>query len=176
VQPLDPASPHPVDQLIVRLIRGEIEASPEDVDRIVQRMATAPFNQHPTRVPLRDRGTVYGSIVLRRLADPLEVHLVKRVVVEEQWAFGTTMDEYLADLRSAILHDRASLLVYERTNDLVAATMTPTDDVVPASRRGVNSEPNMLVVYSARHGSVLSAYMFSTVERLDLPEAIRWLR
>jgi hypothetical protein len=138
VQPLDFASPHPVDQLIMRLIRDEIEASPEDVDRIVQRMAAAPFNRRPTRVLSRDRGMAYGDIVLGRLADPLELHLVKRVVYEEQWAFGTTADEYLNGLRAAVLHPEARLMVYERAGDLVASTISPTADIVPASRRGVN--------------------------------------
>jgi hypothetical protein len=67
-------------------------------------------------------------------------------------------------------------MVYERAGDLVAATISTTDDIVPTSRRGVNAEPNLLVVFSARHGSVLSGYMFSTIEKLNLPERIRWLR
>lgn len=176
MQPPDSASPHPVDQLIVRFIREEIEASPEDVDRIVQRIATAPFNRRPTRVLSRERGMMYGDIVLGRMADPLVLHLVKRVVDEEQWAIGTTADEYLSDLRAAVLHPHAQIMVYERGGDLVAATMSPTDDIVPDNRRGVNWQPYLLVVYSARHGSVLSGYMFSTIEKLNLPERIKWLR
>ena len=161
----------------MRLIRQEqVEASLEDIDRIVQRIATAPFNQRPTRVILRERGMVYGDIVLRRMANPLELHLVKRVVDEEQWAVGTTADEYLNELRAAVLHPHAHIMVYERAGDLVAATISPTDEVVPASHQGVNAEPNLLVVASARHGSVLSGYMFSVIEKLNLPERIRWLR
>jgi hypothetical protein len=176
VQPPVSASPDPVDQLIARLVYEDADASPEDVQRIVDRMATAPFNQRPTRVLSRERGMVYGDIVLGRRADSLELHLVKRVVEEQQWAFGTTVDEYLNALRAAVQHADAQIMVYERADDLVAATISPTDGVVPANRRGVNSEPNLLVVYSARHGSVLSGYMFSTIEKLKLPEKIRWLR
>jgi hypothetical protein len=176
VQPSDSASQHPVDQLIVRLIRDEIDPSSGDLQQIVNRMASAPFNQHPERVHVIRRGMVYGNIVLGRMALPLDMHLAKRVVEEEQWAFGTTSDEYLRDLRSAVLHPEARILVYARANSLVAATISPTDEVVPANRRGVNWLPNLLVVYSARHGNVRTGYMFSALEKLNLPEGFRWLR
>lgn len=160
----------------MRLIHEEIEASPDDVDRIVRRIATAPFNQHPERVHARLRGVTYGSIVLGRMAPPLNLHLAKRVIEEEQWAVGTTADEYLNDLRRSVLHPAASVLVYARANGLVAATISPTDDVVPADRRGVNALPSLLVIYSARHGNVRTGYMFSALTKLNLPEGIRWLR
>ena len=176
MQPPDFSSQHPVDQLIVRLIREKIEASPGDLQRIVDHMATAPFNRHPVRVRARDRGLSYGGVVIGRIADPLDLHLAKRVVQEEQWTPGTTAHEYLDHIKSAIRHPQAQILVYERSGDLVAATIMPTADIVPADRQGVNVEHNLLVVYSARHGSVLSGYMFSALEKLNLPERIRWLR
>jgi hypothetical protein len=176
VEPLDAASQDPVDQLIVRLIREEIEASPDDVQRIVDRMATAPFNQHPVRVRARDRGLTYGDIVIGRIADPLELHLAKRVVEEEQWVDGTTTDEYLADLRASARHPEARVLVYERTGDLFAATISPTFDVVPEHRIGRGGLSHLLVVYSALYGTVRTAYMYSDFSELDMPEALRWLR
>jgi hypothetical protein len=66
--------------------------------------------------------------------------------------------------------------MYERGSDLVVATVSPAGDVVPAHRRGANWMPNLLVVYSALHGSVVTGYMFSTEDKLNLPERIRWLR
>ena len=176
MQPPDSASQHPVDRLIVRLIREEIEASADDRQRIVDRMATAPFNQRPERVHGRLRGTTYGNIVLGRVALPLDLHLAKRVVEEGQWAFGTTSDEYLRDLRRSVLHPEAQILVYARANGLVAATISPTDDVVPANRRGVNALPSLLVIYSALHGNVRTGYMFSGLDKLNLPEGVRWLK
>ena len=97
MEPPDAASQHPVDQLIVRLIREEIEASPDDVQRIVDRMATAPFNPSAVRVPARDRGVAYAEFVLGTLAPSYQVHLVKRVRRERQWAEGTTLPEYFRD-------------------------------------------------------------------------------
>jgi hypothetical protein len=176
VQPSDPASPHPVDELIARLIREQAEASPEDLDRIVQRIATAPFSRRSVRVPRLDRGLRHGHVVLGRTADSLDYHLAKRVGGELQWSGSTTADDYLRDLRAAVRHSQARILVYERSGDVCAATVTPTVEAVPRDRLGERWLPHLLVVYSARHGIVRTAYMFSDFNELDMPEAIRWLR
>lgn len=176
MQPPDLASQHPVDQLIVRLIREKIEASPEDVDRIVQRMASAPFSRRSVRVPSRERGMSYGDIVLGRVSESLAYHLVKRVRVEHQWADGTKADEYLHDVQIAAWHPAAQVLVYERSGDFFVATISPTTEVVPVERLGCDWQPNLLVVYSAQHAMVTKSYMFSSLEAVNLPERIRWLR
>jgi hypothetical protein len=176
MQPLDPASSHPVDELIVRLIRRGIDATPDDVQQIVERMASAPFNPRPIRVPGLDRGLSYGGSVIGRVADPLALHLAKRVVQDAQWTDGTTAEEYLADLRAAIQHPRARILVYERTADYVSATISPTLEVVPGHRRGARSLPYLLVVYSARFSNIRTGYMYSEFNRLNMPEVVRWLK
>ena len=176
MQPPDFSSQHPVDQLIVRLIREEIEASPDDVDRIVQRIGSAPFSRRSIRVPSRERGLVYGAIVLGRVSDSLAYHLVKRVRVERQWVEGTVAGEYLHDIRVAALHPAARILVYERTGDYFAATISPTIEVVHVERLGRDWQPNLLVAYSAQHAMVTTSDMFSSLEAVNLPERIRWLR
>jgi hypothetical protein len=177
VQPPESAPIHPADELIIRLVRDhEAVATPADVDAIVDRIATAPFNHRPMRVRTRDRGMAYGGIVLGSMADPLDIHLVKRAFTERQWITGTTADEYLADLRLSARHPRAQVFVYERTADICAATISPTLEVVPDRRLGPVWLPHLFVVYSAVHSVVKTAYMYSETSELDLPEAIRWLR
>jgi hypothetical protein len=177
VQPSEPASNHPVDQLIRRLVHDPtLVATPDDVAAIVERIATAPFNQRPVRVPGADRGLEYRGIVIGRVADPLMLHLAKRVRQEEEWSDGTTADEYLADLRAAVRHPRAHVLVYERTGDCIAATITPTIEVVSTSRCGRRWHPHLLVVYSATFSNLRTGYMYSDMSKLDMPEALRWLR
>ena len=177
MQPPEPASSHPVDALIVRLVRDhQTVATPDDVAAIVERIATAPFSRRLVRVPVRVRGLTYGDIVVERLTDALNYHLVKRVRIDFQWAEGTTAAQLLRDLRAAAQSPQASLLVYARSGDICAATMTPTRRVVPLHRLGPESLPNLLVVYSALQGTLVTGHMFSTIERVNLPEAIRWLR
>jgi hypothetical protein len=112
VQPTEPAPPHPIDALIMRLVRDhEVLATPDDVAAIVERIATAPFSRRLLRVPARDRGLTYGDITLERLTDSLDYHLVKRVRDEFQWAEGTSAATYLADLRTAARRPGARALV-----------------------------------------------------------------
>jgi hypothetical protein len=172
----DSFSDHPVDRLIVRIARGEVTAASADVDAIVQRVASAPFNRRPVRVPRLDRGLVYGNIVIGRIANSLELHLAKRVRGEHQWAEGTTTDEYLRDLRTAIQQETAQILVYERSGDIHAAAIATTSEIVPVERRGNTWLPHLLTVYSTRHGILVTGYMFSDIQELNLPEIVRWLR
>jgi hypothetical protein len=176
VQPPDFTSQHPVDQLIVRLIFDEVEASPNDVQRIIDRIATAPFSRRSVRVPSRERGMIYGGIVLGRVSESLSYHLVKRVRLECQWTDGTTADEYLHDVQDAVRHPTAQVLVYERSGDFFAATISPTIEVVPVERLGRDWQPNLLVAYSAQHAMVTTSYMFSSLEAVNFPERIRWFR
>lgn len=70
----------------------------------------------------------------------------------------------------------ARILVYERASDFCAATISPTQEIVPVHRRGRGWNPHLLVVYSARHSVLRTGYMYSEFGELDMPEAIRWLR
>jgi hypothetical protein len=174
VQPPESAPPDPIDALIMRLVRDrEAVATPTDVAAIVERIATAPFSRRLLRVPARDRGLTYGGITVERLTDSLDYHLVKRVRDERQWAEGTTAAHYLRDLRAAARHPDARVLVYARQDDFAAATMSSTEEIVALHRRGMKWLAHLLVVYSARHGTVQTGYMFSGIQELMLPEVVR---
>lgn len=54
-------SQDPVDRLIRELIRTRREATAEEVDEIVERMATVPFNDEDRRTPGKARGTYLGQ-------------------------------------------------------------------------------------------------------------------
>lgn len=122
-----------------------------------------------------ERGTRYGGITLGARAEALTYHLVKRVVLEEQWSDGTTARQYLADLRAAVLHSSARLAVYARRGGDLAATVTPTDQVLPAERRGSRPRPLLLVVYSVDRGTIVSGYQFSDFDTASIPEDVLWL-
>jgi len=177
VQPSEPSSIHPVDQLIVRLVHDPATAATSaDIAAIVARMAIAPFSRHLLRAPARDRGLTYGGIVIGRRTDSLDYHLVKRVRDEFQWSEGTTATDYLLDLHAGVQDPRARVLVFARPGDIVAATISATSTAVPLARRGTEWHENLLVVYSALHGVLKTGYMFSGIDKLDLPEDIRWLK
>lgn len=135
-----------------------------------------PFNQRRLRVPGKERGTRYQGYTLGAREPSLMYHLIKRVVVEQQWARGTSAQQYLDDLHRAVRHPDARLVVYERGGDYVAATITPTAEILPLARRGTQFLPNLLVVYSANEGIIRTGYQFSDLSEVDIPEEARWLK
>lgn len=106
-------------------------------------------------------------------ADSLEGHLEKRKI-DGQWAVSTTADEYLLDAQSAA-RSASTVAVYFRRGGSLAALVGSTADIVPTSRLGPRCQPNLLVVYSADRGKVISAYQFSSLAQLALPGDTRWL-
>ncbi len=169
-------SRHPVDLLICELIAGQRQAKPDDIAHIIERIATAPFEPRARRVPLRERGIAYAGRALGAREASLFYHLVKRVRIERQWAVGTSMEEYLADLRAAVRHPLARLALYRERGGHLAATSTPTVEVVPAARRGARPRDWLLVIYSADRGIMISGYQYSSLSTARIPGEAQWLK
>lgn len=165
-----------VDQLICEIIRTAREPRLAEIGLILKHVATASFGIRPVRVRRRDRGLAYLGVTLGDRTAPLAYHLVKRVVGqdEKQWAFGTTADEYLLDMRQAARAPGAHLALYERNLEYLAAVIALTADAVPVERRGPGALPNILVVYSASRGRIVTGYQFSRLDALDIPEVAKW--
>lgn len=158
------------------MIRTGRSASDEEVEQIIERIATAPFDRRVIPVPTRLRGLAYQGRTLGAREDALTYHLTKRVVEERQWTMGTTADEYLGDVQRAVRAAVARLTIYARRDGHIAATVTPISVAVPPARRTADSLPNVLVVYSADRGIILSGYQFSGLDRTGIPTEARWLR
>lgn len=164
--------------MIADLVRSLIDAdrvvTDEEVEQILQRIETAPFNPASVAVRPRHRALSYQGRRLEAHEPSLVYHLVKRVLVDEQWAVGTTGEEYIADLRRAIRITGARLLVYRRWDEHVAAVAAPNP--VPVARLGPKARALLYVVYSADRDIILTGYQVGSVDRIRLPEDARWLR
>lgn len=169
-------SQHPVDRLIRELIATRRAATPEEIDQIIDRMATAPFDPRTRRVPDALRGVTYRRHTLEEQEPTMVIHLVQRVAGDGQWVDGTTEAEYLADLRRAVRDLAAGLAVYLRHGGSIAATLTPTENVLPTERRGPDALPWLYVVYSGDRGIIISGYQASGLDTLSIPEHAQWLR
>jgi hypothetical protein len=142
-------SQHPVDRLIRELVQSQRAATPDEIERIIERMAAAPFDARPVRVARQHRGLTYQGHTLAARADSLAYHLIQRVVVESQWSYGSTAQQYVADLRQALGSQQARLVLFERRGGFVAATLTPTAVVVPAIRLGTDPKPRFYQISGA---------------------------
>lgn len=165
-----------MDRLIRELVQTGREATSEEVERVIAHIAAAPFDPRAVRVAADHRPLTYHRRALGHREDALFYHLVQRVVVEAQWADGTTAECYLADLRDAVRAPDARLAVYARRGGHIAVTVTPTDRVLPPRRRGIGELLNLLVVYSADRGMIVTGYQFSTIEATGIPREARWLK
>ncbi|MDQ6908886.1 MAG: hypothetical protein M3176_18870 [Chloroflexota bacterium] len=169
------ASQHPVDILIREIIRTRRSVTDDEIARIIERMATVPFDQRLVPVPTKLRGITYQGHILNAREDSCTYHLAKRVIDERQWVSGTTAVQYVADLRRAIRHPSSRLTIYERRGGYIAATLTPTSAAIPVARRASGSLPVLLVAYSVDRGIILSGYQVSDLARTGIPEEPRWL-
>ena len=77
-------SGHPVDRLIRELIGTRREATGDEIEQIVERLATAPFHPAVLPVPIHLRGLVFQGRTIGERADALTCHLIKRVVADRQ--------------------------------------------------------------------------------------------
>jgi hypothetical protein len=162
------------DQLIEELVRTARQPPRDESSRLVERLATAPFAPGVVRVPEKHRGPSYlGRTVGARESGDF-YHLVKRVSVDEQWAGGTTLAEYVADLRAAVRSSDARLVVYRRRGGVMAAALAP--NAMPSVRLGPQPQPFLYVLYSADRSTIISGYQASGLAAISLPGDARWLR
>ncbi len=169
-------SQHPTDRLIRELIQTGRDATPAEVDSIIERMATAPFDRSIVRVDLEHRGMQWRGRTLGARADSLAYHLFQRVMLEQQWAEGTTEGQYVGDVQDAARSPEARVAVYERRGGHVAAIVSRTADAVPVSRRGAGSLPDLFIAYSADRGIIVTGYQVSSIETVSIPKEARWLK
>ena len=168
-------SQHPVDLLIRDLISSRRYADPDEVARIIDKIAHAPFDAQVVTVQMRHRGTTYGGTTLGAREDRRLYHLTVRVVVEHQWEDGTTLSEYLADLRGVVALPNSRIAIYERRGGFMVGVVGSTYLVIPRSRRGNRCEPLCFVAYSADRGKIITGYQFTDLDQLHIPENARWI-
>lgn len=93
---------------------------------------------------------------LRVREDSLTAHLAARVLRDKQWREGSTKEDFLNDIRRAVLHSDVALAVYETRRTNFAGVVAP--NTVPADRRGSDSGDYIVVLYSADRGRIITAY------------------
>jgi hypothetical protein len=169
-------SQHPADQIVRALIASARPATPTEIQQILDRLATAPFDPRALPVPTHLRGVTYQGHTLGSREAAIRIHLVQRVIGDEQWRQGTTAPVYIADIQRAVRAASAQLVIYERRGGAIAAKLTPTGDVLPVSRQGRRTLPLFFVVYSADRGTTTSGYQATAPETLSIPGDARWLR
>lgn len=160
------------DRLIREILRTRRSATEGEAERILKRIAGAPF-MGEVRVPPRHRGLRYGGREVRAKENSLFYHLAKRVD-EGQWAERTIEGGYLEDLRSVATDPSARLVLYTLRGGNVAAVIS--ENPAPEERRGPDALEYLFVAYSADRATIITGYQVSGIETLNLSEDPLWLK
>lgn len=169
-------SQDPTDRLIRDLIRAARLAIGEEIARIIERLATAPFSERLVSVPPPLRAAYYGGRPLARRETSLIVHVVQHSVVEGQWATDTDADAYVDTLRAAVRLPAAQLVVYPRRGGPIAGILAHIEHVLTARQRGPGTLPWLYVAYSGDRGMIISGYRASSPDTLGIPPGALWLK
>ena len=165
-------SQHPTDRLVRELIQTGRSASKPEIQQILSRVAGAAFDPRVIPVPLDERGVTYLGRTLGSRERSAFVHLVRRVVVDEEWAVGTTESEYVDDLRNTARAPSARLALYERRGGYLVLVMAP--NTVDPSRIGPLAKRWICTMYSADRGILVSGYQSDDIP-VGVPSGARWL-
>lgn len=171
-------SQHPVDIAIREILRGDRPAADLSASAVADRMASVTFSLSRRGLPrpLLAFMELHGYAIERRPTE-LTNHWAKHVLGDGQWSVGTDATQYMNDLR-AVCHHSVSRLVLRRiaSGSRRAIAIANTLDIVPSERLGANYGPELVVVYSADTGKILSGYMVQIFAApASEPETI-WLR
>lgn len=146
----------------------------EELDALRERVSAADFNARLMETPDGLVGQTFGGRTLRERESSFTVHAAQRVLINEQWASGTTREEYLADLRRAASHPDASFAVYETRDTYILALLAPIEGTVPEERRGSRSGTLVQVIYSANRGRITTGMQTDEPEG-NIPRRRRWI-
>lgn len=162
-----------VTELVKAFIKREKPLTSDDVERILEQIAKAPFSTrlvvvHPDLLGVEYLGYRYSEYAPSDLA-----HLGKRVIVEAQWKQGATLAHYLTDARSVARHKEVRIVVYRSRGVNRVGLLCP--NVIPKERLGINARPWLWVVYDADRDIITTGYQISGIGNVWLPEDARWL-
>lgn len=167
-----------VDALIRQLIKRDRVPSEQDAIDVLNHIAGATFYQGRRNIPEPLQGLMRSAgYPIPDYGDDLVYHWAKHVLGDRQWTLDTTASEYFRYAMDAVLHPDVRLLAQvARSGHHVAVAICSVENVVPVTRRGPRAGTDLLVVYSADAGRIVSAYMTASTSRITSRSGTIWLR
>jgi hypothetical protein len=154
-----------MDTLISQLVTQQKNATPIQLARIVTHVATAPFASDL----LEADESLWGGFWHFDVIGPgyslpaVELALLRAVRLDRHWPEDTTVDQFLTDLRQAILHPQAGVWTLTVIGQPCVVFAAPTS----AERQNLAT----VAWYCASMGQLQAGYR-ATVETLHFAEAV----
>jgi hypothetical protein len=169
---LDTNLDHAANALARDLWRTGRAPTPAEIEILLARIASAPFNEKMAPVDRSIAGMPFQGRPLRIGEPSIRAHLAKRVLLDEQWIETTTEATYLSDLRRVAAEETTGVAVYRFEKRIVVAVVGPNG--VPAARRGVPSLPLLLAIYDSGRGRLVTGFQIRSELDVDVPEGVQW--
>ncbi|HDN79115.1 MAG TPA: hypothetical protein ENG33_01460 [Chloroflexi bacterium] len=152
-----------IDQLIITLVETGRQASEDELQKIIEYVARAPFASYPVKISkwLREELRKHRFEITQSRMPSIELHLLKRIYVDKQWPPHTTAESFLADLHKAIQHPDVRIWTYKFRGEPYIGFLSPSHiQGVP------NPEKFIYVAYSPRYGVIVTGYQASGPEAI----------
>jgi hypothetical protein len=158
-----------IHELVLTLTDTGRFATDQELVQLVIHVAQAPFSTRLIKVNPRFLQALAISGI--QLPEPhlssIELHLLKRVYIEQQWPVGTTTTQYLADLHQAVQHPTCAIYTYRWQGESFVGFLAPSQHGTNAHVR--NPQPFIFVAYSADYGTIKTGFQASSAASIFTP-------
>lgn len=161
-----------VDDLMKIGYLGIRDLSPQEINRIRETVAQMPFASKTVKILSEHRGVRFQGQVFGKFVQTDIYHLFKRIE-DGQWKSGTTVAEYLGDLRKAISDPEGKIATYFHQGNPVLGFFC--QNKIDPSHFGEHPEAYLYIVYSINQHAIITGYQASELTKLSL-EGARWIK
>ena len=126
---------------------------------MVAYVAQAPFSTRLLKVKqsFRQELAVLGIQVNASHLPSVEIHLLKRIHIEQQWPATTTVAHYVADLQQAVQAPSCQIYTYRRQSENFAGFLAPSH----VTQNVLYPQKFIFVTYSADYGTIKTGFQAS---------------
>jgi hypothetical protein len=154
---------HSADALILTLIRTARQATDEEVQWLVSHVAQAPFSDRLLKINRwlhKELEAHEVQLALGKLPS-VEIHLLKRMYLDQQWPPRATVDQFIVDLHQAVRHPDVRIWTYRWLSEAFAGFLAPSH-----VQNVLNPEAFIFVAYNASHSVIQTGFQASSLEAI----------
>ncbi|MEM7537399.1 MAG: hypothetical protein AAF639_34835 [Chloroflexota bacterium] len=162
-----------IPELIHDLVQNNRVATDTEIKQLTDYVGRAPFSSRPLKMNrwLRTELSNRGVPVSSAKRPSVEIHLLKRIYLDEQWSSATTSTQFISDLHTAITHTDCRIWTYELFGEVFAGFIAPSHiHNVPKPEKFV------FVAYSADYDKIKTGYQTSGPDAIFTDDFQRLVR
>ena len=156
-----------IPSLVRDLIDQSRHATNIELQQLIQHVAQASFSSRPLKINhwLRTELENRGVHISSSKYPSVEIHLMKRIYLDEQWPPKTTVKQFVADLHTAVQHPKCKIWTYRWFHESFAGFMAPSH-----MQKMPKSEKFIFIAYSADYDRIKTGYQTSGPEAVFTDE------